>query len=118
MTIDNRGYKGGIKMRSLKYKKSVMGQVLNIFVLMLLIIAFTGMAFLFSSQFKEQIKTTASDGDNSTAYKAVNTTEAAGFNTTKFFSMLFLAMIFGAILLVLLKVILPYVNLGRQMEGW
>ncbi|MFW9873025.1 MAG: hypothetical protein ACFFG0_08000, partial [Candidatus Thorarchaeota archaeon] len=153
--------------KELKNRKGVMGAVLNIFVLMLLIIAFTGMTFLFSSQFKEQVKDTTTltsvtvtneteayinstgyrvdnydafnfqgftvldannvtgtitsanwttttegyvynatpvewhsvnisysylyiKGDDANAYIGINSTEAAGFNTTKFFSMLFL----------------------------
>ena len=52
------------------------------------------------------------------AYDAVNSTEAAGATTTNYLPLLFLAIIFGAILAVVLKIILPYINLGNQVGGF
>jgi ABC-type multidrug transport system permease subunit len=100
-----------------KRKKSVTAQVINIFILVLIISVLSGMTFLFVSQLKEEVRTTATGGINSTAYQAVNKTEQAGYNVTKYLTLLFLALIFGAILIVVLRVMLPYINVGRQMSG-
>ena len=51
---------------------------------------------------------------DSTSYQAVNDTEEAGTTIVDFLPILFLAIIFGAILTVVLRVILPFINLGQQ----
>lgn len=53
-----------------------------------------------------------------TASAAINATERAGASVTNYLPLLFLALIFGAILAVVLKVILPYINLGNQVGGF
>ena len=53
-----------------------------------------------------------------TAYNAVNDTEAAGATIVNYLSLIFLAIIFGAILTLVLRIILPYINLGKQMDGF
>ncbi len=99
---------------SLKGKKGVMNEIIGAFILLLVVSIISGMTFLFLSQMKDQIKTTATDGENSTAFKAVNDTEQAGLVIIDFLPILFLAIIFGVILVVVLKVILPFINLGQQ----
>jgi hypothetical protein len=49
---------------------------------------------------------------NPTGYNAVNSTEAAGATVVNYIPLIFLALIFGAILVIILKVILPYMNIG------
>ncbi len=53
-----------------------------------------------------------------TAYNAVNDTEAAGSTVISYLSLIFLALIFGAILTLVLRIILPYINLGQSMGGF
>lgn len=53
-----------------------------------------------------------------TAYNAVNGTEAAGAGLVSYLSLIFLAIIFGAILTLVLRIILPYINLGNSMGGF
>lgn len=53
----------------------------------------------------------------SSAERAVNGTEASGATLVNYLPLLFLAIIFGAILAVVLKIILPYINLGNSMGG-
>ena len=53
-----------------------------------------------------------------TAYQAVNDTEAAGATVVNYLSLIFLAVIFGAILTLVLRIILPYINLGKEMGGF
>jgi len=55
---------------------------------------------------------------NANAYNAVNDTEAAGAGVVGYLPLIFLALIFGAILTLVLKIILPYINLGNQMGGF
>ena len=55
---------------------------------------------------------------NANAYTAINSTEAAGAGIVGYLPLIFLAVIFGAILTLVLKIILPYVNLGNQMGGF
>jgi len=52
------------------------------------------------------------------AYTAVNTTETAGASMVNYLALIFLAIIFGAILTIVLKIILPYINLGQSMGGF
>lgn len=103
--------------RSLLGKKGVMNQVIGVFILVLVISVLSGMTFLFVSTLKTQIANTAVGNTSSTAYRAVNTTENAGFQVTSYLSLLFLALIFGAVLIVVLRVILPYINLGNSVGG-
>ena len=56
--------------------------------------------------------------EEDTAYNAVNDTEAAGATVINYLSLIFLAVIFGAILTLVLRIILPYINLGKQMDGF
>ena len=102
----------------LKTKKGVMSEVVGVFILVLIVSVIAGMTFLFTSQLKEQVENTATGGVNSTAYKAVNDTEAAGATLIDYLPLLFLAIIFGVILAVVLKIILPYINLGQQVQGF
>ena len=52
------------------------------------------------------------------AYDAVNDTEAAGSTVVNYLALIFLAVIFGAILTLVLRIILPYINLGQSMGGF
>ena len=106
------------KMKMLGKKKSIMGPVISVFVLVLVISILAGLTFLFVSQLKDQVASTATDGENSTAYQAVNETEAAGATVVGYLPLIFLAIIFGAILTLVLKIILPYINLGQNMSGF
>ena len=44
-------------------------------------------------------------------------TEAAGANIVAYLPLIFLALIFGVILIIVLRVILPYINVTRGMDG-
>ena len=101
-------------------KKGVMGPLISVFVLVLVIAILAGLTFLFVAQLKAQVLvTTASAGGvNSTAYQAVNKTEAAGATVVDYLPLIFLALIFGALLTLVLKIILPYINLGQQVGGF
>ena len=57
-------------------------------------------------------------GDARIAYESINTTEAAGATLTTYLSLIFLAVIFGAVLTLVLRIILPYINLGKNMGGF
>jgi hypothetical protein len=52
----------------------------------------------------------------STAYKAINQTETSGYQMVNYLGIIFLALIFGAILAVILRIIIPYINLGQQQN--
>jgi len=97
-------------------KKGVMSEIIGVFILVLVISVLAGMTFLFTASLKSQVITTA--GADSTATKAVNDTENAGATIINYLPLLFLAIIFGAILAVVLKIILPYINLGNQVSGF
>lgn len=99
----------------LSAKKGVMSEVIGVFVLVLVIAVISGMTFLFTAQLKTQVQNTATGGQNSTAYQAVNSTEAAGASVVAYLPLLFLALIFGVILAVTLRIILPYINLGNSV---
>lgn len=98
-------------------KKGVMSEVIGVFILVLVISVLAGMTFLFTAQMKTQVAASTTEQINSSAYKAVNSTEAAGATLINYLPLLFLAIIFGAILAVVLKIILPYINLGNSMGG-
>jgi FlaG/FlaF family flagellin (archaellin) len=105
-------------MRSiLKQKKGVIGPVISVFVMVLIISILAGLTFLFVSQLKEEVYNTSGDYE-STAYQAVNDTEAAGATVVNYLSLIFLAVIFGAILTLVLRIILPYINLGQNLGGF
>lgn len=53
---------------------------------------------------------------DSTAWTAINDTEGAGSTLIDYLPLLFLAIIFGTILIVVLRVLLPYINLGGKMD--
>ncbi len=57
-------------------------------------------------------------GDSRNAYESINDTEAAGATVVGYLSLIFLAVIFGAILTLVLRIILPYINLGQNMGGF
>jgi len=57
-------------------------------------------------------------GDDANAYNAIDETEAAGAGIVGYLPLIFLAIIFGAILTLVLKIILPYINLGQNMGGF
>lgn len=104
-------------MRSLTQKKGVLGPVISVFVMVLVISILAGLTFLFVAQLKTEVETT-SGSQESTAYQAVNDTEAAGATVVNYLSLIFLAVIFGAILTLVLRIILPYINLGQSMGGF
>ena len=54
---------------------------------------------------------------DSVAWSAINDTEAAGATVIDYLPLLFLAIIFGVILIVVLRVLLPFINLGGQMNA-
>jgi len=101
----------------MKFKKSIMGPVISVFVMVLVISILAGLTFLFVAQLKSQVQTT-SGGTDTTSYQAVNDTEAAGATIVGYLPLIFLAIIFGAILTLVLKIILPYINLGQSMGGF
>ena len=105
-----------MKLKKINLKKSVMNQVIGVFILVLVVSVIAGMTFLFTAQLKDQVESTSTGGINSTAYRAVNDTESAGATIVDYLPLLFLAIIFGAILVVVLKVLLPFINLGGQMN--
>ena len=69
-----------------------------------------------SAKFSYTYRGTVGEGLN--AYKAVNSTEEAGATVVGYLPLIFLAIIFGAILTLVLKIILPYINLGQTMGGF
>ncbi|KKN19469.1 hypothetical protein LCGC14_0945410 [marine sediment metagenome] len=97
-------------------KKSVMGQIVSIFITILIVSVIAAMTFLFVGTLKTEVAN--SQGNTSNAYIAVNTTEAAGLTVVGFLSILFLALIFSAILTVVLRFVLPFMNLGNQLGGF
>ena len=92
------------------------GKIIGIFVLVLVLSALLGMTFLFTSGMKDTISDTADEGENSTAWQAVNDTEKAGADVVGYLPLLFLALIFSAVLVVILKIIIPVLNSG-QLTG-
>jgi hypothetical protein len=52
------------------------------------------------------------------AYTAINSTENSGVTFVNYLPLIFLALIFGAILTLVLKIILPYINIGHTMGGF
>ena len=52
------------------------------------------------------------------AYNAINETENAGAGLVGYLPLIFLAIIFGAILTLVIKIIVPYINLGQNMGGF
>ena len=99
-------------------KKGIMGPIISVFVMVLIISILSGLTFLFVAQLKSQVQVTVLSDNQSTAYKAVNSTEAAGATVVNYLSLIFLAVIFGAILTLVLRIILPYINLGQSMGGF
>jgi len=99
-------------------KKSIMGPIISVFVMILVISILAGLTFLFIAQLKTQVLAASGVTVNSTAYLAVNSTEAAGASVVGYLPLIFLAVIFGALLTLVLKIILPYVNLGQSMGGF
>ena len=57
-------------------------------------------------------------GDDANAYVSINETENAGAGIVGYLPLIFLAIIFGAILTLVLKIIIPYINLGQNMGGF
>jgi hypothetical protein len=104
-------------MKQIQGKKGVMGPLISVFVLILVISILAGLTFLFVAQLKAQVLTT-SGSTTSTAYQAINRTEAAGATVVDYLPLIFLAVIFGALLTLVLKIILPYINLGQSVGGF
>jgi len=102
----------------IKSKKSIMGPIISVFVLILIISILSGLTFLFVAQLKTQVLNTSGTTVNSTSYLAVNATEAAGYTVVGYLPLIFLAIIFGALLTLVLKIILPYINLGQSGGGF
>jgi hypothetical protein len=120
-------------------KKGVMSEVIGVFILVLVVSVLAGMTFMFVGSLKSQValqsdtcstgytynssaslcsNATASISPVGRAWLAVNSTEGAGATIVNYLPLLFLAIIFGAILAVVLKIILPYINLGNQVGGF
>lgn len=57
-------------------------------------------------------------GSEAAAYDAVNDTEDAGTTIVDYLPLVFLSLIFGIILTLVLRIILPYINLGQRFEGF
>ena len=115
--------KGAEKMKQIQGKKGVMGPLISVFVLILVISILAGLTFLFVAQLKSQVYSTAGNGNSTlgattTAGLAVNKTEAAGATVVDYLPLIFLAIIFGALLTLVLKIILPYINLGQSVGGF
>lgn len=106
----------------MKQKKGIMGPIISVFVLVLVISILAGLTFLFVAQLKTQVLNSAGGsaggGNQSTSYLAVNATEAAGATVVGYLPLIFLAVIFGAILTLVLRIILPYINLGQSVGGF
>jgi hypothetical protein len=107
----------------LKNKKAVMGPIISVFVMVLVISILSGLTFLFVASLKTQVNTTAGNGNatlgaTTTAGLAVNATEAAGATVVNYLPLIFLAVIFGALLTLVLRIILPYINLGQSVGGF
>ena len=98
-------------------KKSIMGPIISVFVMVLVISILSGLTFLFLTNLLTNVETT-SGSDQTMAYQAVNDTQAAGYTIVGYLPLIFLAVIFGALLTLVLKIILPYVNLGQSMGGF
>lgn len=99
-------------------KKGVLGPVISVFVMILIVSILAGLTFLFVAQLKTQVLAVNGNNQQLNSYIAVNTTEAAGAQVTSYLSLIFLAVIFGAILTLVLKIILPYINLGQSVGGF
>ncbi len=56
--------------------------------------------------------------EQANAWESINNTEASGSTAVGYLPLIFLAVIFGAILTLVLKIILPYINLGQQMGNF
>lgn len=103
---------------SFKGKRGVMGPIISIFVVVLIVSILAGLTFLFSAELKTQVYETGGNDNTTTAYQAVNDTEQAGSTVIDYLPLVFLSLIFGVILTVVLRIILPYINLGQQMGGF
>ena len=55
---------------------------------------------------------------DSNAYVSINDTESAGATVVGYLPLIFLSLIFGAILTIVLKIILPYISLGERYSGF
>jgi len=75
----------------------------------------TDLTDLFEDGFEVNYTFSYIGAENENAYVAINTTENAGETVVGYLPLIFLAIIFGAILTLVLKIILPYINLGKQM---
>jgi hypothetical protein len=123
-SIDDKAesfYQKVLKIMMLEGKmnnKGILGPVISVFVMVLVISILAGLTFLFVAQLKAQVLATAAGGANSTAYIAVNSTENAGATVVTYLPLIFIALIFGAILTLVLRIILPYINLGQQVGGF
>lgn len=58
------------------------------------------------------------DGSHDEAYGAINGTESAGAGVVSYLPLIFLALIFGVILTLVLRTILPFIDLGNKMGGF
>jgi hypothetical protein len=106
----------------MKQKKGIMNQIVSIFVLVLVISVLSGLTFLFGSQLLTQVSnvvsTDASTARNSTAYQAVNQTMVAGYAVVGYLGLIFMVLIFSALLALVLRMIIPYMNLGQGMTSF
>ena len=104
-------------MRNIIEKKSIIGPIISVFVMVLVVSILAGLTFLFVAQLKTNVLE-VSGATTTVAYQAVNDTEAAGADVVDYLSLIFLAVIFGAILTLVMRIILPYINLGQSMGGF
>jgi hypothetical protein len=99
----------------MKSKKGIMNQIVSIFVLVLVISVLSGLTFLFGAQLLTQVNTVAG-GTTTMAYQAVNQTQAAGYAVVGYLGLIFMVLIFSALLALVLRMIIPYMNLGQSMN--
>ena len=102
----------------MKQKKGILGPVISVFVMLLVISILAGLTFLFVAELKTQVLAASAADTSAVAYQAVNDTEEAGATVVDYLPLIFLAVIFGAILTLVLKIILPYLNLGQSLGGF
>jgi hypothetical protein len=99
----------------MKSKKGIMNQIVSIFVLVLVISVLSGLTFLFGAQLLTQVNTVAG-GTTTMAYQAVNQTQTAGYAVVGYLGLIFMVLIFSALLALVLRMIIPYMNLGQSMN--
>ena len=100
-----------------KPKKGIINQTISIFILVLMVVVISGFTYWFIAEFKDTIATTATGGNQSTAWQAVNDTEAASLNIIDLLPFIFMALGFVIIIGVLIRILVPIMNLGNSFGG-